>query len=96
MKEEKHKKWLLKCWGTTRLDCGAKEQLLHRRRNWVNDGHGLLTNEVDNGLGESVQEDVHNSLFEGSEVMHIEDVREKYGEEDDGESSENRENVNPK
>jgi hypothetical protein len=64
MKEEKRKKWLLKCWGTTRLDGGAEERLLHWRRDWVNDGHWLLTDEVDDGLGESVQEDVHNSLFE--------------------------------
>ncbi len=47
-------------------------------------------------LGENVQEDVNDSLFEGGEVMHIEGIREKYGEEGGGESSENRENVNPK
>ncbi len=96
MKEEKRKKWLLKCRGTTHLDCGAEERLLHRRRNGVDDGHGLLADEIDGGLGKSAQEDVHNSLFEGGEVVHIEDVREEYGEEDGGESSENRENVNPK
>ncbi len=81
---------------TTRLDCGAEERLLHRRRDWVNDGHGLLTDEVDNGLGEGVQEDVHNSLFEGGKVVHIEDIREQHSEEGGGESPENRENVNPK
>ncbi len=87
---------MLKCRGTTRLDCGAEERLLHRRRNGVDDGHGLLTDEADDGLGESVQEDVHNSLFEGGEVMHVEDVREQHSEERGGEGSENRENVNPK
>ncbi len=96
MKEEKRKKWLLKCQGTTRLNCGAEEQLLHRRRNGIDDGHGLLMDEVDDGLGECVQEDVYDSLFESGEVMHLEDVGEKYGEEGGGESSENRENVNPK
>jgi hypothetical protein len=96
MKEEKRKKWLLKCQGTTRSDCGAEERLLHRRRNGVGDGHGLLADEVDDWLGESVQEDVHDLLFEGGKVMHIENVREKYGEEGGGESSENRETVNPK
>ena len=78
------------------LDCGAEERLLHRRRNGVDDGHGLLMDEVDDGLREGVQEDVHDSLFEGGKVMHIEGVREKYGEEGGGESSKNRENVNPK
>ena len=76
MKEEKRKKWLLKCRGTTRLDCGAEERLLHQRRNGVDYGHGLLTDEADDGLGESVQKDVHDSLFEGGEIMYVEDVRE--------------------
>ncbi len=69
---------------------------MHRRRNGVDDRHGLLADEADNMLGENVQEDVHDSLFEGGEVMHIEGVRGKYGEEGGGESSENRENVNQK
>jgi hypothetical protein len=54
MKGKRCKKWLLKCRGTTRLDCGAEKRLLHRGRNRVDDGYGLLTDEADDGLGESV------------------------------------------
>ena len=85
-----------KCRGTTRLDCGAEKRLLHRGRNRVDDGYGLLTDEADDGLGESVQKDIHDSLFEGGEIMCVEGVCEQNGEEGGGQGSENRENVNPK
>ncbi len=82
---------MLKCQGTTWLDGGAEKRLLHRRRNWIDDGHGWLMDEVDDGLGESAQEDVDDSLFEGGDG-----VRDYDSEDGGGESSENRENVNPK
>jgi hypothetical protein len=87
---------LLKCLGTTRLDGGTEKRLLYRRGNRVDNGDGRLTDEVDEGLGESAQKDVDDSLFEGGEVVDIDDVREYDSEDGEGESSENRENVNPK
>ncbi len=96
MKRGKRKKWLLKCRGTTCLDGGAEKWLLHRRRDWIDDGHRWLTDEVDEGLGESAQEDVNDSLFEGGEVVDVDGVRDYDSEDGGGESSENRENVNPK
>jgi hypothetical protein len=78
------------------LGCGAEERLLHRRRNRVNDGNLGLRNEVDDWLGESTQKDVDNSLFEGDEVMDVDDVGNDNGQDGSGESSENREKIDPK
>ncbi len=52
--------------------------------------------EVDEGLGESAQEDINDSLFEGGKVVDVDGVRDYDSEDGDGESSENRKNVNPK
>ena len=70
----KRKKWLLKCLGTTRLYGGAEQRLLYRRGNRIGDGNGRLTDEVDERLGKSAQEDVDDSLFKGGEVVDVDDV----------------------
>jgi len=82
--------------GHHKLGCGAKERLLHRRRNRIHDGNLGLTNEVDDWLGESTQKDVDNSLFEGDEVMDVNDVGNDDGQDGSGESSKNREKIDPK
>jgi hypothetical protein len=78
------------------LGCGTEERLLHRRRDRIDDGNLGLMNEVDDWLGESAQKDVDDSLFEGGEVMDIDGVRDDDSKDGSSESSENRENVNPK
>ncbi len=66
---------MLKCRGTTRSDGSTEKWLLHRRRNWIDDGHRWLTDKVDDGLGESVHEDVDDSLLKGGEIADIDDLR---------------------
>jgi hypothetical protein len=78
------------------LGCGTEERLLHRRRNWIDDGNLRRADEADNLLGESVQEDIDNLLFEGDEVMDLDDVGDDDGQDGSGKSSENREKINPK
>ncbi len=67
-----------------------------RRRNRINDGDLGLTDQIDDRLRHSVQENVNLSFFESNKIVDIHDVSNDDSEDGGSKSSENGEEIHPR